>query len=373
MHGSLAHARDFDDTFPDSVMHPGSTVIAASLAAGERATPASRALTSAIVVGYEVAARLGAVAGRGFHARGFHATGVVGPIAAAAAAGRMLRLDAAAMADAHGARDQHEQRAAGLPRRRRLVEMAAHRLVGAMAALIAAELAGHGFRGPRHALDHRYGLYGAFLGEPDADLDALTDGLGERLARRHRAAQASTPALMSSSPISTQLSRCARDGTAHRRNEHIARSLRAGAMGDADRRRAARHQDRSAQRSRGDRQPAVHGARPRSATAVSILRRLQPETIGRADIARLAAHITCSADDRSGTGFDGRMEVALRDGDSMSPIRCGHGAERGARIIAKFRANTAAPAARRIACTRIRHAAREAARASARTSCRRLP
>ena len=42
----------------------------------------------AIVVGYELAGRLGAVAGRGFHARGFHATGIVGPIAAAAAAGR---------------------------------------------------------------------------------------------------------------------------------------------------------------------------------------------------------------------------------------------------------------------------------------------
>src|SRR5260370_13613043 len=35
VHGSLAHARDFDDTFPDTVVHPGSTVIAAALAAAE--------------------------------------------------------------------------------------------------------------------------------------------------------------------------------------------------------------------------------------------------------------------------------------------------------------------------------------------------
>src|SRR5262249_39857203 len=37
VHGSLAHARDFDDTFIDSVIHPGSTVIATALATGEAA------------------------------------------------------------------------------------------------------------------------------------------------------------------------------------------------------------------------------------------------------------------------------------------------------------------------------------------------
>src|ERR1044071_9296250 len=37
VHGALAHARDFDDTFPETLVHPGSIVVAASLAAGERA------------------------------------------------------------------------------------------------------------------------------------------------------------------------------------------------------------------------------------------------------------------------------------------------------------------------------------------------
>jgi 2-methylcitrate dehydratase PrpD len=82
VHGSLAHARDFDDTYIDSVVHPGSTVIAAALAAGESVDAPFDALSTAIVIGYEVAARLGMVAGRGL-ARGFHATGIVGPIAAA--------------------------------------------------------------------------------------------------------------------------------------------------------------------------------------------------------------------------------------------------------------------------------------------------
>ena len=177
VHGSLAHARDFDDTFPDTVVHPGSTVIAATLAAGERADAGFDDLTSAIVVGYEIAARLGAVAGRGFHARGFHATGIVGPIAAAAAAGRMLRLDPSAMADALGLATSMS---GGL-----LAFLGdggwskwLHTGWSAHGGLIAAEIAGQAFRGPRHALDHRYGLYGAFLGEPEASLDVLTEGLG---------------------------------------------------------------------------------------------------------------------------------------------------------------------------------------------------
>ncbi len=102
VHGSLAHARDFDDTFADTVVHPGSTVIAATLAAAEHTDASFDAITTAITVGYEIAGRLGAVAGRGFHARGFHATSIVGPIAAASAAGHILPLDGATMADALG-------------------------------------------------------------------------------------------------------------------------------------------------------------------------------------------------------------------------------------------------------------------------------
>ncbi len=81
-HGVAAHCRDFDDTFPDSVVHPGSLVVAAALAMGEAARAAPEDIGCAILAGYEVAARLGAVAGRRFHARGLHATAVVGPIAA---------------------------------------------------------------------------------------------------------------------------------------------------------------------------------------------------------------------------------------------------------------------------------------------------
>src|SRR5262249_5108255 len=102
VHGTLAHARDFDDTFPESVVHPGSVVVSAALGLAEQLDASFAQLATAIVVGYEVAARLGKIAGRNFHARGFHATGIVGPIAAAAAASHLLQLDPASSADALG-------------------------------------------------------------------------------------------------------------------------------------------------------------------------------------------------------------------------------------------------------------------------------
>ena len=148
VHGSLAHARDFDDTYIDSVVHPGSTVIAAALAAGESVDAPFDALSTAIVIGYEMTARLGMVAGRGFHARGFHATGIVGPIAAAAAAGHLMRLHTLRLADAMGLATSMSS---GL-----LAFLGdggwskwLHTGWSAHGGLIAAQLANGGFRGPR--------------------------------------------------------------------------------------------------------------------------------------------------------------------------------------------------------------------------------
>jgi 2-methylcitrate dehydratase PrpD len=65
---------------------------------------------------------------------------------------------------------------------------------------------------------------------------------------------------------------------------------------------------------------------------------LRPESIGRADLLAVAARITCEADDRLGSGFDGRMEVVHSNGDAVSyPVTMTP--TRGERIMAKFRAN----------------------------------
>lgn len=177
VHGVAAHCRDFDDTFPDSVVHPGSIVIAAALAAGEAAGAAPEDIGAAIVAGYEIAARLGAVAGRRFHARHLHATGIVGPIAAAAAAGRARRLPS-----------QHIAGAMGLAASMSGGLMAfqsdgswskwLHTGWAAQGGIVAAELAARGFHAPLLAIDGPLGLYAALLAGDAVDTAPLAQELG---------------------------------------------------------------------------------------------------------------------------------------------------------------------------------------------------
>ena len=176
-HATIAHCRDFDDTFPDSVVHPGSTVVAVALAVGEAAAASAEEIALSIVIGYEVAARLGSVGERRFHARGFHASGIVGPVAAAATAARLYRLDADRTTDALGLACSMS---GGL-----MAFMAdgawskwLHTGWSAHGGVIAAQLAREGFRGPGSAIDGPHGLFAAFLHGEEVRLDPLTRDLG---------------------------------------------------------------------------------------------------------------------------------------------------------------------------------------------------
>jgi hypothetical protein len=150
--------------------------------------------------------------------------------------------------------------------------------------LVAADLASHGFRGPHHALDHRYGLYGAFLGAPEADLGALTAGLGQTW-------------LGSSA-------RAKRFPCAHVIEPYVEAALAWRASGRVD------------------------------------LATLRPETRERSDIRALAACVTCDGDATLGAGFDGRIEATTTGGDRIhADVALSAASEE--RIVAKFRTNTA--------------------------------
>src|SRR5580692_9268681 len=51
VHGSLAHVRDFDDSFSETVVHPGSIVIAATLAAAEQTDAGFDTITTSLIAG----------------------------------------------------------------------------------------------------------------------------------------------------------------------------------------------------------------------------------------------------------------------------------------------------------------------------------
>jgi 2-methylcitrate dehydratase PrpD len=309
-HGSLAHARDFDDTFAETVVHPGSTVVTAALAAAESADASFDELAIAIVAGYEIAARLGTAAGRRFHARGFHATSVVGPIAAAAAAGRILKLDAAAMADAMGLATSMS---GGL-----LAFLAdggwskwLHTGWSAHGGVIAAQLASNAFRGPRHALDHPFGLYGTFLGAGEADLDAITRDLSRTWLGATAQAKIFPCAHVIQPYIEAVLGLRA-DGRLSAGNLVSLDCVMAPwAMPIVGEPRAAKIAPRNDLEAIASLPFMVAAA---LCDGVVDLDTLRPTTIARADILNVAAKITCRADAALGAGFDGRIDIVTIDG-----------------------------------------------------------
>jgi 2-methylcitrate dehydratase PrpD len=178
VHGVAAHCFDYDDTFAESVVHPGSVVIPAAVAVAESAGAAGADFRAAIAVGYEVAARVGAVAGRRFHARNMHATGIVGPIAAAATVGRLRRLSPEQISWAIGLA---ASMSGGIRAYARDGGWSKWLHVGwaAHGGITAADLAARGYRGPEYVLDGGSDLYSVMLHGETVDRSLLLDGLGK--------------------------------------------------------------------------------------------------------------------------------------------------------------------------------------------------
>src|SRR5262245_23064445 len=101
--GVAAHALDYDDMCFVSLAHPSCALVPAVLAAAELAHASGRAALEGYVVGFELECRLGTVMNpRHYHERGWHCTSSIGTMGAAAAAARVLGLDAGATVHALG-------------------------------------------------------------------------------------------------------------------------------------------------------------------------------------------------------------------------------------------------------------------------------
>jgi 2-methylcitrate dehydratase PrpD len=181
INGIAAHGEDFDDTFEGGPVHAGAVVVPAVLAAAERFGLDGRAALLGIAVGVETTCRLSLVAPRLVHKAGFHPTSVFGTMAAAAAVGAALRLDAPQLVDALGiagsmASGVIEYLADGSWTKR------LHPGWAAQAGLRAALLARHGFRGPRTVFEGTHGLFNGFARTTTGDYAKLTGGFGREWA-----------------------------------------------------------------------------------------------------------------------------------------------------------------------------------------------
>ncbi|MFH0845540.1 MAG: MmgE/PrpD family protein [Pseudomonadota bacterium] len=100
--GILGHALDYDDYAFPAIGHPTVTVLPAVLALGEHLDSSGKDLILAFVIGFEVFMITGGVVNPGHWYKGFHATGTLGALGAAAASCKLLSLDKAQIVNALG-------------------------------------------------------------------------------------------------------------------------------------------------------------------------------------------------------------------------------------------------------------------------------
>ena len=142
VNGAAAHALDYDDVNVAMPGHPSVAILPGLLALAELEGASGRELGTAFVAGYETACRIGAALQPGHYGTGFHATGTVGSIGAAAACARLLGLPAAASAAALGIA---ATQAAGLKAQFGTMCKPFHAGKAAQNGLLAARLAARGF------------------------------------------------------------------------------------------------------------------------------------------------------------------------------------------------------------------------------------
>jgi 2-methylcitrate dehydratase PrpD len=178
--GMLAHADETDDSHAPSRTHPGCAVIPAALAIAEREHVSGEKFLRAVVLGYDVGARLNYALGADAFAatsRSTHSFG--GVFGAGAAAGALFGLDAERVRHLLSFCAQQASGVACHVRDRDHIEKAFD--FGGMPArggVTAAAMVAHGFTGVDDVFSGERNFFEAFAPEPDPA--KLAEGLGER-------------------------------------------------------------------------------------------------------------------------------------------------------------------------------------------------
>lgn len=177
--GAAGHAVEFDDTHDESLSHPGAVILPAAFAVAEARHASGRDFLAAMVAGYEAHCRFGAPLGNAIIRRGFHPTATFGVFGAAAAAGKLLGLNAAGITSAFGS---GASMSSGImqftedPQGTMIKRL--HAGLPAQQGLWAAQLASRNFSGPRAAIEGKWGFARVFANVEG--LERSVEGLGDR-------------------------------------------------------------------------------------------------------------------------------------------------------------------------------------------------
>ncbi len=175
VNGISSHVLDFDDTHPDTLVHPSGPVASAVLALAEWRHASGADLVNAFVAGVEVECRVARAVLPAHYDIGWHITATAGVFGAAAASARLLGLNQERSTWALGLA---ATQAAGLREMFGSMAKSLHPGRAAQNGLAAALMAEAGFTSAESAIEGQRGF--AHVLSTTVDIAKCVDGLGER-------------------------------------------------------------------------------------------------------------------------------------------------------------------------------------------------
>jgi 2-methylcitrate dehydratase PrpD len=172
----FVHSMDFNDDLAG--IQVGGIIPPSALAVAESTCASGEDVIAAIVIGYDVATRCAmAINSQGLYMRGLQPTAICGAFAAAAVAGRLMKIDARTIAYALGIAGSYaggttEFLKEGTDTKRFHVAKAAH------GGVLSAHLAKRGMTGPRSIFEGEHGLFRAY--SEGSKPEELVNELGSR-------------------------------------------------------------------------------------------------------------------------------------------------------------------------------------------------
>ncbi|MEJ8814177.1 MmgE/PrpD family protein [Variovorax ureilyticus] len=175
VNGITSHTFDFDDTHLKTIIHPAGPVASAVLALAEHRGASGRAVIDSLVLGIDVACRVGNTMYPDHYDRGWHITGSTGMLGAAAGCARLLGLDEKKTAMALGIAASQP---VGFREQFGTMTKPFHPGGAARAGLMSALLASQGFTASERALEAPRGF--VQVASDKRAWNEVTDELGER-------------------------------------------------------------------------------------------------------------------------------------------------------------------------------------------------
>src|SRR5499427_4825809 len=175
INGTAGHALDYDDV-ASLRGHPSTVLVPAIIAEGEALGASGRAMLTAYVAGYETWAELAWRDPGHHHRKGWHPTGIFGPIGAAAACAPLRRLDEP---QATNALALAASQSSGIMANFGTMTKPFHAGRSAHSGLMAARAAEVGFTASPDALEHPQGFLSAVSPAGEVDRETPARGLGE--------------------------------------------------------------------------------------------------------------------------------------------------------------------------------------------------